>query len=74
MTEKRLVSIILPFRNEIRELGETLQSFIDQTYKNKEVILVDSDSNDGSTEIAKGFAKKYKWIKYFNNPDRKSVV
>ena len=70
MKKQPLISIILPFRNEIKELGETLQSFIDQTYKNKEVILVDSDSNDGSTEIAKAFAKKYKWIKYFNNPPK----
>lgn len=62
------VSIICPFRNEINELKETLDSFVKQTYKNKEVILVDSDSTDGSMELAKEYAKKYKFIKYFNNP------
>ncbi|MEK6861412.1 MAG: glycosyltransferase family A protein, partial [Nanoarchaeota archaeon] len=62
------VSIICPFRNEINELKETLDSFIKQTYKNKEVILIDSDSTDGSMELAKSYAKKYKFIKYFNNP------
>ncbi len=70
MKKQPLVSIILPFRNEIRELEETLKSFIDQTYKNKEVILVDSDSDDGSMQVAKSYAKKYKWIKYFNNPPK----
>ena len=62
------VSILCPFRNEIGELKETLDSFVNQTYKNKEVILVDSDSTDGSMELAKEYAKKYKFIKYFNNP------
>lgn len=62
------VSILCPFRNEIGELKETIDSFVKQTYKNKEVILVDSDSTDGSMELAKEYAKKYKFIKYFNNP------
>jgi len=66
--EKQKVSVILPFRNEITTLKECLLSFVNQTYKNKEIILVDSDSNDGSAELAKEFAKKYAYIKYYNSP------
>jgi glycosyltransferase involved in cell wall biosynthesis len=66
--EKQKVSVILPFRNEILTLEECLLSFINQTYKNKEIILVDSDSTDGSSELAKKFSKKYKYIKYYNSP------
>jgi len=60
------VSIVCPFRNEEGIIKEAIQSYINQTYKNKEIILVDnSDPNNLGTEIAKKYAKKYKYIKYY---------
>ncbi|MBS3144265.1 glycosyltransferase [Candidatus Woesearchaeota archaeon] len=60
------VSIICPFFNEDDILEETILAFMDQTYKNKEIILLDN-AHPGRkcTEIAKKYAKKYKWIKYY---------
>ena len=64
------VSIICPFHNEDDILEETIQSFIVQTYSHKELILMDnSDPGNKATEIAKAYAKKYLWIKYYYTPN-----
>ena len=44
--DKKLVSIIIPFFNRVNQVEKALKSAINQTYTNKEIILV----NDGSTE------------------------
>lgn len=41
-----LVSIIMPSWNTERFIGETIQSVLDQTYENWELIIVDDCSND----------------------------
>lgn len=49
------VSIIIPFYNCEKYLEATVNSALDQTYENKEIILVNDGSTDGSQEIAKSF-------------------
>ena len=61
----KTVAIICAFRNEIKTLQKCLDSLVNQTYKNKELILVDDGSDDGSSEIAKEFSKKYNFVKYY---------
>ena len=53
------VSIILPIFNNINTLEYTLESIIKQTFKNFELIIIDDNSTDGSSEIAEKFALKY---------------
>lgn len=53
------ISIILPLFNHINTLGNTLQCIIKQTYTNFELIIIDDNSNDGSSEIAIEYSKKY---------------
>lgn len=48
-------SIIIRTRNEERWIGTTLKKLFEQTYKNFEVILVDSGSKDKTLEIARRF-------------------
>lgn len=57
------VSVIVPIYNVERYLNECLDSIINQTYKNLEIILVNDGSTDKSGEIAKEYAKKDNRIK-----------
>lgn len=50
-----LISIILPTYNRAHLIGETIQSVIDQTYKNWELIIVDDGSTDNTFNIIKTF-------------------
>ena len=49
--EKPLVSIVVPVKNEEAEITECIQSCIDQTYGNKEIIVIDDGSTDKTGEI-----------------------
>ncbi len=49
--EDTLVSVILPNYNHARYLDERLQSVLNQTYKNFEVIILDDCSTDNSLEV-----------------------
>ena len=62
--EKIKVSVICGVYNEEETFEKHLQSLVDQSHKNKEIIIVDDGSKDSSGKIGKKFAKKYKFIKY----------
>jgi glycosyltransferase involved in cell wall biosynthesis len=50
-----LVSVIIPFCNYERYLGEAIESVLKQSYELMELILVDDSSTDGSAAIAKRY-------------------
>lgn len=51
----KLVSIIIPVYNYEMYLAEAIQSALDQSFTENEVIVVNDGSSDGSGEIAQGF-------------------
>ena len=59
------LSIIVPVYNVEAYLDECLQSLVDQTAENFEVVIVDDGSTDSSAEIAKRFDAAYENFHYF---------
>jgi len=55
MDEQPLVSIILPVYNAERYIAFSIESVINQTYRNLEILIVDDASNDRSIELVQGF-------------------
>ena len=62
----KLISIIVPIYNVEQYLTKCVESLINQTYKNIEIILVDDGSTDNSGIIADRLAKKDARIKIFH--------
>lgn len=60
------ISIIVPIYNTEKYLNRCIESLINQTYKNLEIILVNDGSADNSLDICNAFAKKDKRIKVYN--------
>ena len=61
------VSILIPFKNTSNYLYECLESIVNQTYKNWEVIAVNDNSSDFSSQIVREFSVKDPRIKCFEN-------
>lgn len=57
------VSVIIPVYNVQTYLARCLDSIINQTYSNLEIIIVDDGSTDGSAQIAQEYAMKDDRIK-----------
>lgn len=65
--EEPLVSILIPVYNREKYIGEAIESAIDQTYKNIEVIIVDNCSTDNTWKILQEYHKKDERIHIFQN-------
>jgi uncharacterized glycosyltransferase RF_0543 len=52
------VSIIMPCYNSEKYIEKAIQSVLDQTYRNFELIIIDDDSTDKTWEIIEQYAKK----------------
>lgn len=57
--KEKLVSVIVPNYNCEKYIEETLNSILNQTYKNIEIIVIDDCSNDKSFEIALDYSQKH---------------
>jgi teichuronic acid biosynthesis glycosyltransferase TuaG len=60
-----LVSVITPVYNSEKFIAKTLDSVVNQDYKNIEIILVDDCSTDSSEQIIKRYSKNNENIIYF---------
>jgi len=67
--DKPLVSVITPVYNCEKYLAQTIESVINQTYENWEMILADDCSPDNSAEIIKKYSEKDPRIKYVKLPE-----
>lgn len=63
-----LVSVVIPTYNYGRYLGRAVQSVLDQTYQNWEVIVIDNHSTDNTDEVMANFSDpRITYLKIHNN-------
>ncbi len=63
-----LVSICIPVYNRVSLIEETINSALNQTYANIEIIINDNQSTDGTWTLINTIAEKHKTkIKVFQN-------
>ena len=64
MTEK--ITVIVPVYNVENYLNKCLDSLINQTYKNLEIIVINDGSTDNSGTICQEYAQKDKRVKRYS--------
>lgn len=65
--DENLISLIMPIKNLGHYISETLQSIIQQTYQNWELIIVNDHSTDKTGNIIADFAERDSRIKHYQN-------
>ncbi len=71
---KNLVSVGIPMFNAEQYIMESLQSLLNQTYTNIEIIVCDDSSTDSSLSIVENIAKTDKRVKIFKNDKNLGLV
>ncbi|QCX00127.1 glycosyltransferase family 2 protein [Aggregatimonas sangjinii] len=62
-----VISILIPFKNTAAYIAECLESIVQQSFSNWEVLAVNDHATDGSLRIVNDFMAKDKRIKCFSN-------
>ncbi len=61
-----MVSILVPVYNSEKYLRQCLDSIVNQTYKDLQVVIVDDGSIDNSLSICREYADKYEFIEVYH--------
>ncbi len=61
-----MISIIMPVYNSEKYLPAMLDSILEQSYKDIELILINDGSTDGSFEVCRKYAKNFSNIKIYD--------
>lgn len=72
--KNNLLSIIVPIYNVAQYLDRSIQSILNQTYKNLEIILIDDGSTDGSGEICAKYARLDSRVKLISQENQGASV
>ena len=65
--ETDMISVIIPVYNTAKYVGKCIESIINQSYKNLEILIIDDASTDSSFDICKDYADTDKRIKIIRN-------
>lgn len=74
MTNMPLVSVVMPVYNVSKYLRQAIESVLDQTYRNLELIMIDDCSSDESLQIMKEYARKDDRIVVLANDTNQGVA
>ena len=69
MEKQPLISVIVPVYNVEEYLPRCLDSIINQTYTNLEILLIDDGATDNSGKICDEYAQKDNRIRVFHKPN-----
>lgn len=72
--EKKKVSILIPVYNRELLLEECIESTLNQTYDNFEVVIVDNASTDRTWEVCQAWAMRDERIRIFRNDENLGPV
>lgn len=61
------VSVVMPVYNREREIAEAIDSVLDQTYDDLELIVVDDGSSDQSGAIIRGYRDRLRYLRFPEN-------
>ncbi|MFG6095990.1 glycosyltransferase family 2 protein [Leptothoe sp. ISB3NOV94-8A] len=61
------ISVIMPSFNQVAYIDEAIRSVLSQDYPNKELIIIDGGSTDGSVEIIKKYSEQLAY--WVSEPD-----
>lgn len=64
------ISVIIPTLNSAKTLASCLDSLVNQTFKNIEVLIVDGVSTDDTIKIINQYKETNTYIKYISEPDK----
>jgi len=67
MEKKKLVSIVMASYNSDEFIGEAIESILNQSYSDWELLIIDDCSTDKSIEVIEGYCSKDDRIKLFQN-------
>ncbi|MCS7053696.1 MAG: glycosyltransferase family 2 protein [Ignavibacterium sp.] len=65
-----MITVVCPVFNEREHIEDVLNFFISAKPDDKELIIIDGGSNDGTIELLEKWIKKYSNIKLFHNPNK----
>jgi len=71
---KTLVSAIIPTHNRADLLERAIESVLDQTWENLELVIVDDASDDKTPQFLKSLSDQHKNLKVIRNQESKGAA
>lgn len=68
-----MVSVVLPTYNRAALLPASIESILNQTYENFELIIIENGSTDNTMELLNAYRNKDKRIKIINNTENRGI-